>query len=364
MKWQKVKLGEVCKIVQGGRLKLSGKDFVEDGFPAYGAGGLNGYLSQYEFDCEAVILSSIGARCGKCFFATDKWISLANTQLIFPSAEVNALFLWYQLNDENRWPRAGTGQPFIRPSDVKSSLISLPPLDEQKRIASILDAADALRRVRRQSLARLDELAQSLFLELFGDPATNPKRWEMRKLGEIGELDRGQSKHRPRDAPELFGGDYPFIQTGDVARSGGYIRKFSQTYSEVGLKQSKLWPTGTLCITIAANIAKTAMLTFDACFPDSVVGFKTTQCEVEYVRHWFGFMQSHMEAMAPESAQKNINLKILREFPIPLPPLSLQQTFAGQIEELERIKARGRAQLAELDALFASLQERAFDGRL
>jgi type I restriction enzyme, S subunit len=108
---------------------------------------------------------------------------------------------------------------------------------------------------------------------MFGKPEENPKGFDVFELGEIGTLDRGRSKNRPRNAPELYGDKYPFIQTGDIANAGSYIKTYQQTYSELGLKQSKMWKTGTLCITIAANIAKTAILTFDACFPNSVVGF-------------------------------------------------------------------------------------------
>jgi type I restriction enzyme S subunit len=98
-------------------------------------------------------------------------------------------------------------------------------------------------------------LIPALFLDMFGDPATNPKGWPTAPFGEIGTLDRGKSRHRPRDAAELYGGIYPFIQTGDVSNSGGRITQHTATYSELGLKQSRLWPRGTLCITIAANIA-------------------------------------------------------------------------------------------------------------
>lgn len=100
-----------------------------------------------------------------------------------------------------------------------------------------------------------------------------PAGWVWARLRDLGELDRGRSSHRPRNDPRLYGGPYPFVQTGDIRRSGGTIRRHSQTYSDVGLAQSRLWPAGTLCITIAANIAETAILTYPACFPDSVVGF-------------------------------------------------------------------------------------------
>ena len=134
---------------------------------------------------------------------------------------------------------------------------------------------------------------------MFGDPVTNPKGWEIRKFEDIGSLDRGVSKHRPRNAPELLDGPHPLIQTGDISNSDGYIRSYKSTYSEIGLKQSKIWPAGTLCITIAANIAKTGILTFDSCFPDSVVGFSpNTQATTEYVQFWLGFLQKILEDSA------------------------------------------------------------------
>ena len=183
----RIALSDFCTIVQGGRHKLSGNNFVESGFPAYGAGGMNGLLESFEFDESAVVLSSIGARCGKCFLVDGKWSSLANTQVIRPDPKRgDCRFLWYQLNDESRWPRSGTGQPFIKPSDVKNHLVYLPPLTEQRRIAAILDKAGALCAKRSEALAHLDHLAQSVFLEMFGDPVVNPKKWhEGSSLGKV-----------------------------------------------------------------------------------------------------------------------------------------------------------------------------------
>ncbi len=243
--------------------------------------------------------------------------------------------------------------------------MSVPPVHEQRRIAAILDQADALRAKRREALEQLDSLTQSIFIEMFGDPVTNPKRWEMSAFASVGSLDRGVSKARPRNAPELLGGPHPLVQTGDVANCDGYIRRYTTTYSEFGLRQSKLWPAGTLCITIAANIAKTGILKFAACFPDSVVGFRAPDAAtVEYVRVWLSFLQKTLEESAPESAQKNINLAILRSLKMPVPPLTLQQTFATRIQAVESLKTTHRSALVELDALFASLQHRAFTGQL
>ena len=113
--------------------------------------------------------------------------------------------------------------------------------------------------------------------------------WREVTLGELGEVDRGRSRHRPRNAPELYGGPYPFVQTGDIKASQGRVTAHTQTYSEIGLAQSRLWPTGTMAITIAANIAETAILTYPACFPDSVVGFVAdkSKCDVRFIEYTF-----------------------------------------------------------------------------
>ena len=242
--------------------------------------------------------------------------------------------------------------------------IPVPPLADQRRIAQIVEHADALRAKRLEALAHLSVLTRAVFLEMFGDPVTNPRGWPIVNLLELGTLDRGVSKHRPRNDPALLGGRHPLVQTGEVANSGGYIRSFTQTYSDLGLAQSKSWPTGTLCITIAANIAKTGILTFEACFPDSVVGFRSDPSTTQYVRVWLGFLQATLERAAPQSAQKNINLAILRNLPVPRPPLHSIQQFAERVERLEGAKLLGSAQASRLNDLFTSLQERVFAGNL
>ena len=174
---------------------------------------------------------------------------------------------------------------------------------------------------------------------MFGDPVTNPKGWQVLPLDVLGELNRGVSKARPRNTPDLLGGIYPLVQTGEVSNSDSYITKFEQTYSEKGLAQSRMWQAGTLCITIAANIAQTAILTFDACFPDSVVGFiANKQTKQLFIHYWFKFFQKILEDQAPQVAQKNINLKILKELQVIVPPKSLQQEFCQFIEQLDKSK--------------------------
>ncbi|MEM5441044.1 restriction endonuclease subunit S [Serratia marcescens] len=258
------------------------------------------------------------------------------------------------------------GQKRLPVKFIHEFSIPLPPLSLQKDISERILKS---RQLIQQSIAmesQLNALAQAVFVDMFGDPLINSKGWDTKKLKDLGELNRGKSKHRPRNDPKLLGGFYPLIQTGDVARADNYIVHYNSTYSELGLKQSKLWPKGTLCITIAANIADTAILSFDACFPDSVVGFNanTNLTSNEFIHYWLKFYQSTLEQLAPESAQKNINLKILEEIDVFVPPLIHQLEFVAILSAIEGRKKDARRQNECLYKCFSALMQRAFSGKL
>ncbi|MBR8588599.1 MULTISPECIES: restriction endonuclease subunit S [Acinetobacter calcoaceticus/baumannii complex] len=158
-------------------------------------------------------------------------------------------------------------------------------------------------------------------------------------LEQLGFVGRGKSKHRPRNDESLYGGEYPFIQTADVKKAELYIREYSQTYNEKGLAQSKLWPKGTLCITIAANIADTAILDMEACFPDSIIGFVAdkTKVNVKYVKYFYSLFQRNLQKISQGAAQDNLNLEKLLMYPIPCPSLAIQNRIVdvlGTIDDL------------------------------
>jgi type I restriction enzyme, S subunit len=255
--------------------------------------------------------------------------------------------------------------PIINKSDFSKIKVLVPDLEYQKRVIKVLDESQELINKRQSQIAALDELMQSVFLEMFGDPVVNNKNLAKKKLGETGELKRGMSKHRPRNAPELLGGPYPLIQTGDVSRAGLFIENFKSTYSELGLKQSKMWEAGTLCITIAANIAETSILKFDSCFPDSVVGYKPFEnMNTIFVHYWFSFFQKILESSAPESAQKNINLKILNDIEIITPSIDQQNEFASKVMGIYEQKGRLEKAKNYMEELYNSLLLKAFKGEL
>lgn len=251
--------------------------------------------------------------------------------------------------------------PILNKTQFSNLEVPLLPVGEQKQIACNLNKIDKLISLRKQQLAKLDELVKARFVEMFGDPVKNTMDWEIKPLSELGELNRGVSKARPRNSPELLGGPYPLIQTGEVANAKTYITSFNSTYSEKGLAQSKMWPKGTLCITIAANIAQTSILTFDACFPDSVVGFISRNMTNElFIHYWFSFFQKILDEQAPQVAQKNINLKILSELNVIVPPLSLQNRFAAFVERVDQQKQTVQQSLEKLELMKKALMQEYF----
>ena len=285
--------------------------------------------------------------------------------VIKPEREVvNNRYLMYQLQNMRPFlekEARGVAQKGIYLKQVSQLDIKLPELEHQMQIVKVLDKASKLIFLRRQQLAKLDELVKARFVEMFGDPVKNTMDWEIKPLSELGELNRGVSKARPRNSPELLGGPYPLIQTGEVANAKTYITSFNSTYSEKGLAQSKMWPKGTLCITIAANIAQTSILTFDACFPDSVVGFISRNMTNElFIHYWFSFFQKILDEQAPQVAQKNINLKILSELNVIAPPLSLQNRFAAFVERVDQQKQTVQQSLEKLELMKNALMQEYF----
>jgi type I restriction enzyme S subunit len=163
--------------------------------------------------------------------------------------------------------------------------------------------------------------------------------WREVTLGDLGEVNRGRSRHRPRNAPHLYGGSYPFIQTGDIKSSNGRITSHSQTYSEAGLAQSRIWPKGTMVVTIAANIAETSILTYPACFPDSVVGFiaDPSKANVRFIEYLFRYHKKQIqhENVGTGSVQDNINLQTLERLKLRVPSLCIQNEIVSTLGALD-----------------------------
>jgi type I restriction enzyme S subunit len=181
--------------------------------------------------------------------------------------------------------------------------------------------------------------------------------WKRAKLDELGFVGRGRSRHRPRDAQFLYGGRYPFFQTGDIKAADFFLTNFSRTYSEEGLAQSKLWQPGTLCITIAANIAESAILGVEGCFPDSVVGFVADpfRADVRFVKYYMDILKLSMQNVSHGATQDNLSLEKLLSFDFLVPPLPLQRRIAGLLSAYDELIENSLRRIKILEAMARAL---------
>ncbi|MGH8541082.1 MAG: restriction endonuclease subunit S [Stenotrophobium sp.] len=303
-------------------------------------------------------------------------------QSLLKAAVEGALTADWREQQKTVRPDGEPGRTIEGRSSVHGSTSS-PRTDEQETGAELLQRILTERRARWEGrqLAKFQQQGKPApkdWQAKYPEPATPdtrdlpalPEEWVWATLSQIGWLDRGRSQHRPRNAPHLYGGPYPFVQTGDIRRSDTFLDRVEATYSEEGLAQSKLWPVGTMCITIAANIGKTAILAMEACFPDSVVGFlpASEDVSVRYVEYFMRTAQRMLEDEAPATAQKNINIEILEKVSIPLPPPEEQ---ARLVELLDDLLAATKAQehavahsLTQSTAQRQNLLRAAFAGQL
>lgn len=281
-------------------------------------------------------------------------------------------FLVFQLNSfvENlKILSRGGAMLNVSLQDLKDFNTLVPPLPEQraivKKIEALFSSLDAGIADLKKAQEQLKIYRQAVLKKAFEGEKENML------LKDIAVVKRGKSKHRPRNDKRLFGGNYPFIQTGEIRKAnGGIIKTYENTYSEFGLEQSKLWPKGTLCLTIAANIGETAFLGFDACFPDSVVGIipDETILNINYFNYFIQLTKSELDRKASATAQKNINVEFLEALEIPVFSLSEQSQIVKEIEArlsvCDAVEKQIQDSLDQAEALRQSILKKAFEGRL
>ena len=268
----------------------------------------------------------------------------------------------------------GVAYPAISETKLGTLLLVLPPLPEQRAIVRYLDYVD--RRIRRyvsakrKLIALLEEEKQAIVnravtrgldpnvrlkpsgVEWLGEV---PEHWEVRRLSQVSGILRGKFTHRPRNDPSLYDGPYPFIQTGDVAGASKMIMRYGQTLNEQGLAVSTMFPTGTLVMTIAANIGDVAILSFDACFPDSVVGFVPSKNVYrDHLYYLFRAMKREFLREAPVNTQGNLNVDRIGSRKVAIPPLFEQ---ADIVKHLDRATSDTDAAIARAQRQIELLQE-------
>lgn len=347
VKW--VTLGSMADISTGSSNR---QDESENGIYPFFVRSKNILKSDtFEFDEEAIIIPGEGG-IGDIFHYVKGNYALHQRayRISIKSAPLNTKFLYHFM--------LSSFKQYILMKSVGATAISIrkPMLEGFKIPIPCPDTPEKSLEIQSEIVRTLDKFT-ALIAELTAELTMRKKQYnyyrdqllsfdegevEWKTLPEMAlDFGRGKSKHRPRNDEALYGGGIPFIQTGDIRSASHIITQYSQTYSELGLKQSKLWPKGTLCITIAANIAETSILGFDACFPDSVIGFvpdpnKTSSGYVEYLLQ---STKAKLEEKGKEksSAQSNINLATFEQLKLPFPSLAEQARIVAILDKFETI---------------------------
>lgn len=348
VEWKPLGDASFFEIANNGRKPVKSSLRVAGKTPYYGANNIQDYVDEYTHDGEYVLIAEDGSASLERYsiqYTTGKFWANNHVHVVRGKSGVSSRFLYHYLHIVNFIPFLTGG---VRAKLTKGQLIEIsvpiPCPDNPEKSLAI-----------QSEIVRILDKFTALTAELTAELTARKKQYnhyrdqllsfdegevEWRTLPEMTlDFGRGKSKHRPRNDEKLYGGDIPFIQTGDIRSASHIITQYSQTYSELGLKQSKLWPKGTLCITIAANIAETSILGFDACFPDSVIGFvpdprKTSSGYVEYLLQ---STKTKLEAKGKEksSAQSNINLGTFEQLKLPFPSLAEQARIVAILDKFE-----------------------------
>lgn len=329
------------------------------------------YLKKSSLFGGEIVIANVGST-GKVYLVPKYNFPLTlapNMYLVKFNSDIDNLYGYYLMSSPYFQKRlksriASTTLAAINKTALKTIKVPVPSKTIQQKIVFILSEID-------RSIQNSDKvmeltllLRENLIKKIFHHDLIEEK-WPTKPLSEVAEVQRGKFSIRPRNDPRYFGGDIPFIQTGDVVGCNGVIKKFSQTLNEDGLKVSRLFKRGTIVITIAANIGDTGVLSFDSCFPDSLVGIIPHEgLNNLYLEYFLRSRKAHLNSIATQSAQKNINLAKLNPLPVIVPDIGKQRQIAETLKALDNKVEKEKEYKAKLIKLKNGLMDDIFNQKV
>ena len=370
-KWQKIKIGDLCTIVNGKTPLRSNDSYWSNGdinwFTIDDMRSQGRFISHTNQHITDIALRETGiklvpkdsvlicctASVGEVAYTLTETATNQQFNGLIPNdrSTLNPLDLYYAvdfISPELKRQMGTTTFGFVSTSKLGDLIIVVPQIKTQQKIGDILTSVDGAIQKTDQIIQKTEVLNHGLMQELFTKGIGHkkfiktrigdlPDSWKVVELGSVANVERGKFSVRPRNDPRFYGGDIPFIQTGDVVKSNGKIKSYSQTLNKEGLKVSKLFSKGTIVLTIAANIGDTGILEFDACFPDSLVGITPNEgLDSIYLEYFLRFKKDYLNSIATQSAQKNINLAKLNPMLIAIPPFAEQKKIAEILSSVDQ----------------------------
>ncbi|WP_345859885.1 restriction endonuclease subunit S [Shewanella algae] len=381
--WRDSKIEELCTLHYGKSPK--GIDSDDGIYPIYGTGGIVGSTNDYLYDKPSIILGRKGS-IGNIHYV-DKPFWTIDTTFYVEAKNCDTKWLYYLFSSLNiEKLNEATGVPSLSRNNIYAQMLKAPSdQKEQQKIAEVLSTVDKKIDLIDQKIAETEKLKTGLMQKLFSEgvgvqdengnrqPHTEfqdspfgkvPKCWLKVSLENIASVERGKFSARPRNDPKYFDGNIPFVQTGDVVNAQLYVESYNQTLNELGLTVSKTFPPETILITIAANIGDVAITQFPLACPDSLVGIQAKKdiCNSLWLFFFMQTQKSELDSKATKSAQKNINLQVLKPLTVFLPSLEEQELIAEILLASEKKIALLKQQKAETQQLKKGLMQKLLTG--
>jgi type I restriction enzyme S subunit len=377
--WKRIPLGAVIETKPGNNKLIKGKQFDEPGpgrYPGFSATGQDIYCAVAEYDRDGIVLSAVGARCGKCFMATGKWTAVANTHVLLPKLnEVDTKFIWYLLNDENFWVKSGTAQPFVAVKKSMEIEVALPPLPQQRRIVEAIELQlgrlDAAVARLQGAKARLKRYKQAVLKAAVDEADVENEE----TLGTLSELvtsgSRGWADYYA-DSGDIFiraqNLKYDVLDLSDIA--------YVQLPAKVDGLRTQVMKHDILITITGANVTKTALVEHDLdgrAFVNQHVALVRLKDPTlaPFVYRWL-ISPAHgrgiLEKLAYGAGKPGLNLSNIRDLSIPLPSVADQEAAVERLNEIDAVNNELEttldAQLQQAVRLRQAVLKRAFEGRL
>jgi type I restriction enzyme S subunit len=380
-RWEVVTIAEIAKVKTGNN-KLTKASYTESGYAAYSGSGNDGFCSHYEYDTDAIVVASVGARCGRGYLARGKWTAIANTTLIFPNPQkIDLNFLFQSIKDEGTWQRSGGAQPFVSVGEIEGKILRIPPLDEQKKIAEILTTVDKVIVNTEAEISKLEGLKKATMNELLtkGIGHTEfketeigriPKRWNVELLDKLTDTNSRITYGVVQPGPAETNG-VKFIRGGDIYRNQIEMHrlrtisaKVSREYNRTVLRGGELlmslvgYPGE---VAIVPNILSGANIARQVAMIRLTAGL--------HGRYFMHYLSSHKgkESLSLNtigSAQQVINLVDLKAVRVAVPPLQEQEAISTVLDQIDEFVRRKTEKYMQWGMVKRSLMQDLLTGKV
>ncbi len=363
-------LGEVVDFLDNLRKPIKASDRVDGEYPYYGANGLQGFINDFIFDEPLVLLAEDGGHFGNpektiAYIAEGKYWVNNHAHVLKPKDGLDLKFLCRVLENYDVSPFIkGATRAKLTKGDAFTIPIPFPSFAEQKRIAAILDKADSLRRKNQQAIQLADQFLRAVFLDMFGDPVTNPKGWQKEPLANHFKIGTGGTPSRA--IQENYGGNIPWVKTTEVC--GRLILETGEALTERGLADSncKVYPIGSLIIAMygqGKTRGQCGILGLEASTNQACAVLEPSETlEMNFVYQYIKYSYDQLRELSRGGNQPNLNLSLVKSFEVMIPDKKLQIHFSNIFLRVQEILKQSND--FKDDNLFNSLSQKAFAGEL